>query len=119
MQYFEFAVASNFSFLRGASHPHELVQQAEQFCLAAIGIADRNTLAGVVRMHSACSTLGLKPLIGCRLDLIDAPSLLAYPINREGYGLLSRLSLASVLLPSETSGQQPLGRHRPRMRTIQ
>ena len=57
----------------------------------AIGIADRNTLAGVVRMHSACNGAGLKPLIGCRLDLTDAPSLLAYPIDRDGYGRLSRL----------------------------
>ena len=57
----------------------------------AIGIADRNTLAGVVRMHSACKGAGLKPLIGCRLDLTDAPSLLAYPIDRDGYGRLSRL----------------------------
>src|SRR5690349_22114458 len=37
----------------------------------------------VVRMHSACDVAGLKPLIGCRLDLTDAPSLLAYPIDRE------------------------------------
>ena len=57
----------------------------------AIGVADRNTLAGVVRMHSACKGAGLKPLIGCRLDLTDAPSLLAYPIDRDGYGRLSRL----------------------------
>src|SRR3954452_24718956 len=57
----------------------------------SIGIADRNTLAGVVRMHSACGDAGLKPLIGCRLDLADAPSLLAYPVDREGYGQLSRL----------------------------
>src|SRR5207237_1434190 len=57
----------------------------------AIGIADRNTLAGVVRMHSACKGAGLRPLIGCRLDLTDAPSLLAYPVDRDGYGRLSRL----------------------------
>ena len=57
----------------------------------AIGVADRNTLAGVVRMHSACKGAGLKPLIGCRLDLNDAPSLLAYPVDRDGYGRLSRL----------------------------
>ena len=42
-------------------------------------------------MHSACDAVGLKPLIGCRLDLKDAPSLLAYPIDRDGYGRLSRL----------------------------
>src|SRR6476620_12641080 len=57
----------------------------------ALVIADRNTLAGVVRMHSACTGVGVKPLIGCRLDLTDAPSLLAYPIDREAYGRLSRL----------------------------
>jgi error-prone DNA polymerase len=56
-----------------------------------LGIADRNTLAGVVRMHSACKSAGLKPLIGCRLDPGDAPSLLAYPVDRDGYGRLSRL----------------------------
>ena len=57
----------------------------------AIGIADRNTLAGVVRMHSAAKGAGMRPLIGCRLDPVDAPSLLAYPIDREGYGRLSRM----------------------------
>ena len=57
----------------------------------AIGIADRNTLAGVVRLHSAAKEAGLRPLIGCRLDLIDAPSLLAYPRDRDAYGRLSRL----------------------------
>ena len=89
--YVELGVSSPFSFLRGASDAIELVQTALALGYDAIGIADRNTLAGVVRMHSACDVVGLKPLIGCRLDLIDAPSLLAYPIDREGYGRLSRL----------------------------
>src|SRR5207253_5073488 len=79
------------SFLRGASDAIELVQTALSQGYDAIGIADRNTLAGVVRMHSACDAVGMKPLIGCRLDLVDAPSLLAYPIDRDGYGRLSRL----------------------------
>src|SRR3990170_3222158 len=57
----------------------------------AIGIADRNSLAGVVRLHSAAKGAGLRPLIGCGLDLMDAPSLLAYPKDREAYGRLSRL----------------------------
>ncbi|HJP68576.1 MAG TPA: error-prone DNA polymerase, partial [Sphingomicrobium sp.] len=89
--YVELGIVSPFSFLRGASDAIELAQTALALGYDAIGIADRNTLAGVVRMHSACNVLGLKPLIGCRLDLIDAPSLLAYPIDREGYGRLSRL----------------------------
>jgi error-prone DNA polymerase len=89
--YVELAVTSPFSFLRGASDAIELTLTALRQGYDAIGIADRNTLAGVVRMHSACKEAGLRPLIGCRLDLTDAPSLLAYPIDREGYGRLSRL----------------------------
>src|SRR5690348_14784013 len=89
--YVELGVTSPFSFLRGASDAIELVLAALSQGYDAIGIADRNTLAGVVRMHSACTGAGLKPLIGCRLDLTDAPSLLAYPVDREGYGRLSRL----------------------------
>ena len=87
----ELGVTSPFSFLRGASDSIELVLRALEIGMDSIGIADRNTLAGVVRMHSAAKAAGLKPLIGCRLDLTDAPSLLAYPIDREGYGRLSRL----------------------------
>jgi error-prone DNA polymerase len=89
--YVELGVTSPFSFLRGASDAIELVLRAFELGMDAIGIADRNTLAGVVRMHGACKGAGLKPLIGCRLDLTDAPSLLAYPSDREGYGRLSRL----------------------------
>src|SRR5438270_5893019 len=89
--YVELGVTSPFSFLRGASDAIELVLRALELGMDSIGIADRNTLAGVVRMHSACRDAGLKPLIGCRLDLTDAPSLLAYPIDREGYGCLSQL----------------------------
>jgi error-prone DNA polymerase len=89
--YVELGVTSPFSFLRGASDAIELVLTALPLGYDAIGIADRNTLAGVVRMHSAAKDGGLRPLIGCRLDLTDAPSLLAYPIDRDGYGRLSRL----------------------------
>ena len=89
--YVELGVTSPFSFLRGASDSIELVLTALELGMDCLGIADRNTLAGVVRMHSACKGAGLKPLIGCRLDLSDAPSLLAYPIDRDGYGRLSRL----------------------------
>src|SRR6478609_7997283 len=89
--YVELGVTTPFSFLRGASGANLLVPRALELGMDAIGVADRNTLAGVVRMHSAAKAVGLKPLIGCRLDLADAPSLLAYPIDREGYGRLSRL----------------------------
>src|SRR6478672_11385328 len=89
--YVELGVTSPFSFLRGASDANELVPAALLLGYDALGIADRNTLAGVVRMHSACTGVGIKPLIGCRLDLTDAASLLAYPVDRDGYGRLSRL----------------------------
>src|SRR5205814_2563592 len=105
--YVELGVTSPFSFLRGASDAIDLVLRALELGMDCLGIADRNTLAGVVRMHSACKEAGLKPLIGCRLDLTEAcpersrracpeqsrrtPSLLAYPIDRDGYGRLSRL----------------------------
>ena len=87
----ELGVTSPFSFLRGASDAIELSLRALELGLDSIGIADRNTLAGVVRMHSAVKEAGLRPLTGCRLDLTDAPSLLAYPMDRDGYGRLSRL----------------------------
>jgi len=89
--YVELGVSTPFSFLRGASDAIELVGVALSLGFDAIGITDRNTLSGVVRMHSTCDAVGLTPLIGCRLDLTNAPSLLAYPIDRDGYGRLARL----------------------------
>jgi error-prone DNA polymerase len=89
--YAELQVTSNFSFLRGGSHPDELVRQAHALGHDAIAIADRNTLAGVVRAHDAAKQIGLRLVIGCRLDLGDAPSLLCFPMDRAAYGRLSRL----------------------------
>lgn len=93
----ELAVTTNFSFLRGASHPEEMVAQAAALGLIGIGIADVNTLAGVVRAHvalreTAAKDSGLKLAIGARLVFADsAPDLLVYPRNRAAYGRLSRL----------------------------
>ena len=89
--YAELQVTSNFSFLRGASQPTELVLRAQELGHGAIAIADRNTLAGVVRAHAAAKELGFRLVIGCRLDLTDAPSLLCFPMDRAAYGRLSRL----------------------------
>lgn len=91
MKYSELQVTSNFSFLRGASHPHELVDQAAAFGYKKIAITDRNTLAGIVRAHAAAKENGIKIIPACRLDLQDGPSLLAYPTNKEAYGRLSAL----------------------------
>ncbi|MEJ0082209.1 MAG: PHP domain-containing protein [Puia sp.] len=91
MKYTELQCTSNFSFLRGASHPEELVEQAAAYGYHAIGITDRNSVAGIVRAHLAARTLGIQFLPACRLDLLDGPSLLAYPVNVAGYSQLSGL----------------------------
>jgi len=91
MEYTELQVTTNFSFLRGASHPHEFVEQAAALGYKQIGITDRNTLAGVVRACSAAKEQGLRIITGCRLDLLDGPSLLAYPTNKDAYSLLTNL----------------------------
>ena len=90
-RYAELQVTTNFSFLRGASHGEELVAQAKALGLDAIAVTDRNTLAGVVRAHIAAKELGLRLIIGARLDLQDGPSLLCLPRDRAAYGRLSRL----------------------------
>ena len=95
MSYAELAVTTNFSFLRGASHPGDFVEQAAELGYAAIGIADRNTLAGVVRAYEAWKKLAADPprlLIGARLVFRDGtPDILAYPKDRKAYARLSRL----------------------------
>src|SRR5690606_30702533 len=91
MVYAELQVTTNFSFLRGASHPHELVERAAVLGYRAVAITDRNSFAGIVRAHVAAEKHGIRLIPGCRLDLMDGPSLLAYPANREAYGWLSRL----------------------------
>ena len=91
MSYAELQVTSNFSFLRGASRPEELVLQAQALGLAAIAVTDRNTLAGIVRAHAAAKEAKLRFVVGARLDFTDAPSLLVYPTDRAAYGRLSQM----------------------------
>ena len=91
MSYTELQVTTNFSFLRGASHPREMVEQAKIHGHDAIAITDRNTLAGIVRAHAAAKKMGLRILPASRLDLLDGPSLLAYPTDKDAYGRLSAL----------------------------
>ena len=95
-EYAEIGVTSNFSFLQGASHPQEYVHQAAAYGFAAIGIADRNTLAGIVRAYAELKnpelTFRPKLLVGSRLVFIDGtPDILAYPRDRQAYGRLCRL----------------------------
>jgi DNA-directed DNA polymerase III PolC len=99
--YAELQVTTNYSFLRSGSHPGELALQAIELGHTAIGIADRNTLAGVVRAYAAIKEYyeehpvppeeQLKLLVGARLETRDGYSLLAYPTDLEAYKRLSRL----------------------------
>ncbi len=91
MKYSELQVTTNFSFLQGAFHPHEIVEQAAVLGYREIGITDHNTLAGIVRAHAAAKKAGIRIVVGCRLNLQDGNSLLAYPTNINGYSKLSNL----------------------------
>jgi error-prone DNA polymerase len=91
MQYTELQVTSNFTFLRGGSHPEELVKQAAQLGYSAIAITDRNTLAGIVRGHAAGRIHSVRLIVGCRLELLDGSPLLAYPTDLPAYARLSTL----------------------------
>src|SRR4030065_2675140 len=90
-RYAELEITTNFSCLRGGSHAEELVATAKALGLEAIAVTDANTLAGVVRAHLAAKEVGIKFMVGVRLDLQDAPSLLAFPCDRATYGRLCRL----------------------------
>jgi len=94
--YAEIGVTTNFSFLHGASHPQEYVHQASELRMPAIGVADRNTLAGVVRAYGELANPDVKHkpklLIGARLVFADGtPDILTYPRDRDAYGRLCRL----------------------------
>jgi error-prone DNA polymerase len=91
MSYVELQVTSNFSFRRGGSHPEELVDQAADLGYDAIGLTDRNTFAGVVRAYQVAKDRNIRLIPGVRLDLLDGPSLLAYPTDKAAYGRLSAL----------------------------
>ena len=87
----ELGLASCFSFLRGASDAVDLATTAWTLGHDAIGIADLNSLAGVVRLHVAAQKTTLRPVIGARLELTNGAQFLAYPTDRDAYGRLSAL----------------------------
>ena len=94
--YAEIGITTNFSFLRGGSHPQEYVKQASDLRLPVIGIADHNTLAGVVRAYKELDNPKVKYrpklLIGARLVFMDdTPDILVYPRDRSAYGRLCPL----------------------------
>ena len=88
----ELAASTAFSFLHAASQPEEMVARAAELGFVALGIADRNTVAGVVRAHQAAKQAGLRLLPGSRLCFVDdTPDLLAYPTDRTAWGRLTCL----------------------------
>ena len=89
--YAELDALTNYSFLEGGSHPAELVAEAKCLGLAALGVADRNSLAGVVRAHVAAKEHGLRLRVGCRLAFVEGGELIVYPRDRAAYGRLCRL----------------------------
>jgi error-prone DNA polymerase len=89
--YVELQVTTHFSFLRGASSPEELFAAAALLGLPALGIADRNSVAGIVRAWDAQKATGVRSIAGCRLDLADGTALLVYPTDRAAWSRLTRL----------------------------
>ncbi|RWP90021.1 MAG: DNA polymerase III subunit alpha [Mesorhizobium sp.] len=109
--YAEFGIQSNFSFLRGASKPEELVVAAKLLGFSAIGLADRNTVAGVVRAWQQAKVEKLSYHPGCRLVFGDGtPDILAYPQDRKGWGHLCRMLTQANLRDENEKGATLLQR---------
>jgi error-prone DNA polymerase len=89
--YAELHCLSNFTFLRGASHPEELVKRAAALGYSALAVTDECSLAGAVRAHVAAKDVGLPLIIGSEIQLQDGPKLVLLATDREGYGNLSGL----------------------------
>ncbi len=108
MGYAELGAMSNFTFLEGASHPAELVVTADLLGHDAIGIADRNSLAGVVRAMAAAEERGLPFVLGCRVALEDGEEYLVWPTDRTAYGRLTAL-LSAARMEAE-KGEERISR---------
>ncbi len=91
MQYVELHCKTNFSFLEGASHPDELVEQAQRLGYAGLAITDRNSLSGVVRAFTAANDCQLRMIVGAELHPIDGPPVVVWPSDRASYGRLCKL----------------------------
>jgi error-prone DNA polymerase len=89
--YAELHCLTNFSFLRGASHPEELVARAAALGYGALAVTDECSVAGAVRAHLAAKEHGLKLLVGTELQLADGPKLVLLATSRAGYGNLAEL----------------------------
>ncbi|MEM1197556.1 MAG: PHP domain-containing protein, partial [Pseudomonadota bacterium] len=102
----ELGLVSCFSFLRGASDAVDLVMTARALGYDAIGIADANSFAGIVRVHTEAATLKLRPVIGARIETVEGLTFLAYPKNRAAYGRLCQLISAGRMRTLEGEWQE-------------
>lgn len=91
MRYVELHCKTNFSFLEGASHADELVEQAALLGYEGLAVTDRNSLSGVVRAFTATKDVVLKLIVGAELHPVDGPPLLVWATDRGAYGQLCRL----------------------------
>ncbi|MDR0775122.1 MAG: error-prone DNA polymerase [Azonexus sp.] len=107
--YAELHCLSNFSFLRGASHPDELVGQAAALGYSALALTDECSLAGIVRAHQAAKKAGLKLMVGSEMAIADGLKLVFLVRNREGYGNLS--ALITLARRRAAKGAYTLQRH--------
>ena len=82
---------SNYSFLEGASHPEELVDQASRLGLRSLALTDRDGVYGIVRAHKRAQECGLHLIIGSEITLFDNSNLILLVTNRQGYANLCRL----------------------------
>ena len=103
--YVELQVASNYSFLRGASHVEELFAQAAAYGYPALAITDRNSLAGIARAHQRAAETGVRLIVGCELRLRCGTDLLVYPSDRPAYSRLSRLLTLGKAQGAELTGE--------------
>jgi error-prone DNA polymerase len=120
MSYAELHCLTNFSFLRGASHPEELVERAARLGYAALAITDECSVAGVVRAHVAARGHDLALIVGSEIRIEDGPRVVLLATNREGYGQLCRLITRGRraaqkgdyrLLRSDFDGENAIGLH--------
>lgn len=112
--YAELHCISSFTFLRGASHPEELVARAHELGYRALALTDECSLAGVVRAHVAAKDRGLPLILGSEIGLADGPRLVLLAADREGYGNLSQLITArrgqgELSLDARRSGRRRAG----------
>src|SRR5688572_11067900 len=91
MSYAELHCVSNFTFLRGASHPAELVERAKQLGYATLALTDECSLAGIVRAHAAAREIGLPLIVGSEFTLVDGLKFVCLATSRRGYAALARL----------------------------